>query len=360
MNEYMEQITHIYIAGAGLISAVGGNIAMNATSVTAGISGYSDSPAFSRKFKAMKMACIPDEALPPLDEEIAKSKGMSQAYARMIRAIGPAMSDCLGGKCPNEPIPLFLALPEGIPGVARTPPEGFLKCIATQTKIPIDLAYSRQITTGRTGGLHAIDMAIRYLKQTGNDFALVAGLDSPLDHAWLAKLDHEDRILQEGAKDAFAPGEAAACLLLATQGGKLKLGRQKSVWFTLPGYDDESGHRYSDEPYLGEGMAGAFQKALQQVDTNEPIHNLYTTLNGESFGAKELGVALTRNNTALANDYIVHHPADVLGDIGAATVPAYMGIIAFRLLSNRLKGRTALLTASDSKYRAAITLQLDK
>ena len=355
----MEQITHIYIAGAGLISAVGGNIAMNATSVTAGISGYSDSPAFSRKFKAMKMACIPDEALPPLDEEIAKSKGMSQAYARMLRAISPAMNECLGSKTPNQPIPLFLALPEGLPGVVRTPPEGILKCVATQTKIPIDLSYSRQLSTGRAGGLHATDMAIQYLMQTGNDFALVAGIDSPLDHAWLAKLDHEDRILQDGAKDAFAPGEAAACLLLASHSGKLKLGRQKSVWFTLPGHGDEPGHRYSDEPYLGEGLASAFQKALQQTDSKEPIHNIYTTLNGENFGAKELSVALTRNSSVLSNEYQIHHPADVLGDTGAASVPAYMGIIAFRLLSNRLQGRTALLVASDSQYRGAITLQLE-
>ena len=355
----MERLPHIYIAGAGLISAVGANMAMNAAAVYGGISGYSDSPIFSRKFKAMKMSCIPDEALSPLDEEIAKSKGLSQAYARMLRAIGPAMNDCLGGKRPNQPIPLFLALPEGLPGVVRTPPEGVLKCIATQSKIPIDLSYSRQLSTGRAGGLHAIDMAIRYLVQTGNDFALVAGIDSPFDHAWLAKLDHEDRILQDGAKDAFVPGEAAACLLLATQGGKLKLGRQESVWFTSPGHGDEPGHRYSDEPYLGEGMASAFQKALQQTDSKEPINNVYTTLNGESFSAKELGVALTRNNSVLATDYVVHHPADVFGDIGAATVPAYIGIIAVRLLSNKLQGRTALLAASDSQYRGALTLQIE-
>jgi 3-oxoacyl-[acyl-carrier-protein] synthase I len=356
----MEKLPRIYIAGAGMISGVGSNMSMNATAIVAGIGGYSDSSTFSRKFKAMKMLCIPDEALPPLDEEIAKSKGMSQAYARMIRAIGPAMKDCLGGKTPKQPIPLFLALPEGLPGVARTPPEGILKGIATQTKIPIDLSYSRQLSTGRTGGLQAIDMATRYLMQTGNDFAFVAGLDSPLDQGWLAKLDYEDRILQNGAKDAFAPGEAAACLLLATERGKLKFGLRETVWCTFPGHGDEPGHRYSDEPYLGEGMASAFQKALQQSDSKEPIKNIFSTLNGESFGAKELGVALTRNNSALDNECSIQHPADVLGDIGAASAPAYMGIIAFRLLSNRLKGRTALLVASDSQYRSAITLQITR
>lgn len=340
-----------------MISSIGASISATATAVAAGVSSYSASEIYGRAFRAMKIAEVPEAALPPLAEEVASLEGMSQRQQRMLRTIQPAITECLRGWKPDPPLPLFLSLPEFPPGLPAQM-EGMLSKVLAQTKAPVDLSISRTFAIGRAGGLHAVDMAVRFLQQTDRDFALIAGVDSPFDHAWLARMDFAGRILKEGATDAFAPGEAAVCILIASERGIRNLGLKAAPWFTEPGLADEEGHRYSNKPYTGDGLASAVQIAIDHAGVEEPICRTYSTLNGENFGSKEIGVALTRNNAALADNNEIHHPADCFGDIGGAFAPGLIALAADDLACGRVKGRVLILASSDAQYRGAMILQI--
>jgi 3-oxoacyl-[acyl-carrier-protein] synthase I len=85
------------------------------------------------------------------------------------------------------------------------------------------------------------------------------------------------------------------------------------LWLSHPGISHEPDHRYSSESYLGNGLSNAFKGALAQ-NSELQIDTIFSTLNGESFGSKELSVAMTRNNQRFSEDVKILHPADCFGE----------------------------------------------
>ena len=65
--------------------------------------------------------------------------------------------------------------------------------------------------------------------------------------------------------------------------------------------------------------AGDGPKAIAQAGV-EAIGQVYSSMNGENYFAKEFGVMIIRNRDTIAVDFDVLHPADCFGDIGAAVV----------------------------------------
>ena len=111
---------------------------------------------------------------------------------------------------------------------------------------------------------------------------------------------------------------------------------------------NELGHRYSEEPYRGDGLAAAFTQAISH-GPQQSIANIYASLNGESFGTKEYGVAMMRNSKMLKEDCLLSHPADCFGDINAAFAPVLLAIMA-----NKTQGSSLAYCASEGPSRAAI------
>src|SRR5690625_7255146 len=88
---------------------------------------------------------------------------------------------------------------------------------------------------------------------------------------------------------------------------------------------------YNDEAYRGEGLASAFKKTLDKHPTSD-IHTIYSSMNGENFWAKELGVAQLRNKSAFRDPVAVRHPAHGYGHLGAPTPPPFLALTATDLL----------------------------
>lgn len=94
------------------------------------------------------------------------------------------------------------------------------------------------------------------------------------------------------------------------------------------GTGKETGHRYSAEPYRGDGLAEAFETLFDAVPPNQPkVRCVYAGFNGEEMPAKEWGVARLRNSERFADEVQVEHPADCIGNTGAA-----MGAIMLALV----------------------------
>jgi len=347
--------TSAAICGIGMITAIGGNALQTLASFRAGISRYAESPVYNKRFNPMTMALVPEDVLPPLNDEVAQQKGLTARQMRMLRLATPALQEATQPLEKPEPVPLFLAVPESMKGRALAVQDNFIALLATQTEVALDPAVSKLFRTGRAAGLQALDEAIKLLNSGTHDYVLVGGVDTYLDLYLLATLDQDDRVLADGVMDGFAPGEGAGFLLLALPAAA---GGRAIATLHKPGLADEAGYRYSTQPYQGDGLTDAIRDAING-NQNGPIQTVLGSINGENFGAKEWGVAASRNQADLAGNVRFEHPADCFGDIGAAAGPILMGLAALGLRAATLRGPALVWCSSEGRQRAAtrVTLQ---
>ncbi|MFV9615440.1 MAG: hypothetical protein ACNYZG_05750, partial [Gammaproteobacteria bacterium] len=128
-----------------------------------------------------------------------------------------------------------------------------------------------------------------------------------------------------------------------------------SVKIYAPGIADEPGHRYSTEPYKGEGLANAVAEALLTISDNT-IKEVFASFNGENINAKEWGVATIRNHKNFDNDFNIIHPADCYGDIGAATGPVLIALASIGMQKGYYKKPMLIWAASEIQQRAAVLM----
>jgi 3-oxoacyl-[acyl-carrier-protein] synthase I len=341
----------IYLAATGMFTPVGFNTQSTNAAIMAGMSAYEDSNHHNKNFNPMRMALIPEDALPPLNPELVSLGGLTSRQRRILRIATPAIQEVINDVPLKEPPALFLALPESIPNCAFSIHPKFLDALEIQTGVKLNKVSSRLFATGRAGGIEAINLVFKYFESTGKDVALVGGVDTYLDHFLLSVLDQDNRILAENISDGFAPGEAAGFLLLVSERVKGFLQKPPIAEIFMPGLANEEGHRYSEEPYRGDGLASAFKTAIKNANV-KPIDAIYASLNGENFGAKELGIAFMRNKSAFIENVKTEHPADCFGDIGAAFGPV---LIANALASKQ--DNILCYCSSDKATRAVVVIK---
>ena len=337
------------VIATGMVCALGNSSKTVAAITDAGISAYRTSPVLNRRNKAIVMAQLPEGALPALPPEFIALKQTKPGHTFMVQMAAAALLDCLSESARKHPLPLFMACPELLPGKKSRLESTFLNDLKQLSQCNIDLTCSHRVHTGRAGGLDVLELAYRYFEATGAEFALLGGVDS-FRHfdSQISFLDKQKRLLAEDVNDGFAIGEGASFVLLASPSAYKKYALTAKLFLGRPAITREEGHRYSDNIYRGDGLAQAFKQALQECP-NLPINSIYGSLNGESFGAKEYGVARIRSSQRLAEKAILHHPAEYFGDIGAATAP-----MLFSLIAHNEKKPCLVYCSSDGAARGAV------
>lgn len=333
------------IMGMGMVTAVGLNAPQTAASVRAGTTRFSETSIYDKRFQPFVMSILPDDVLPPLSPELEKVVGLTSRQIRMLRLAAPALQEAVAGIADLRGIPLYLGGPEPLADRPAPIAEPFLQQLAIQAGVAFDSASSRVFPDGRGAGLVALKEAMAALEAGKAERILVGGVDSYLDLYLLGTMDMEDRILGPGVMDGFIPGEGAAFLLLtdtskAGPAGPPILGNLSPVSLGF-----EEGHLYSDEPYKGDGLAATFTALFASGCVTEPLQEVYSAMNGENHWAKEWGVAFLRNGGAFASDHGMHHPADCIGDTGAAS-GIVMAILAAIGIGRGYRQSPSLVTCS--------------
>lgn len=345
----MSALNQLFIAATGMITPVGFNTNMTNAAVNAGINVYEHGSYCNGTIDGITMTQVPDEALPPLAEPLADVLGLNARQERLLRLATPALEqiyqqiEAMPTVELSAPLAMFLAGPEPIPNAPLPIRSVFLKHLQTQTETPIDLNNSKVFPMGRAGAFFALESAFQYLQTSTQPYAIIGGVDSFWHATTLSKFMQDNRVKTDtGGMDCFVPGEGAGFILLSKQ----PLTNNNSA-ITRPGLASEEGHRYSDEPYLGNGLAQAFTQAINYANT-ENITAIYSSLNGELFGGKEFGVAQVRNSKVISAESNHEHPADCYGDLGAATGPVLMSLAALS------QHKTSICYgSSDDEFRGA-------
>lgn len=343
----------MYIMGVSMVTPIGGDTKTTAASVNAGINRIQESRFLNKSFEPIKLATVPPDALAALAPETLDAfPQLNPREKRLLRLCDAGFSTQLRDMLPEGTISAFLAGPEELlgPSVAGMSSH-FLQALGQQLDIALNFETSRKFSLGRAGVLYAIDHALKYMDASGASTVLIGGVDTYWDHSLMGLLDTQNRVLAADVADGFAPGEGAGFLLLSRERPQTAEGT-RTVQLSSPGLAQEHGHMYSDQPYRGDGLSSA----LQQATVNRPpnsIHTVYSSMNGESFWAKEMGVAMMRNAAVLSADTKVEHPADCFGDIGAA-FPA----VALGILTKASPGSYLVYGSSDGPSRSAICAEV--
>jgi 3-oxoacyl-[acyl-carrier-protein] synthase-1 len=343
----------LYIAGMGMITALGPSVATTVAAVRAGKSAYQLSEYETEEGEPLIMARVPNRVFEHIECEFEEEGNtFNNRHERIIRMAIVALRECVQSTNTSEAVPLiFTASVINSEENGYTP---FLPALVSNVKPWIDLQITRRIAAGRAGGIEAIEFAFQYLMNQPQDYLLVLGVDSSDDEPILRS--YGDRILSPNASDAFAPGEGASALLLTRH---IELAHMKNgcvIALNAPCIAEEEGNLCSDKPYRGEGLDKAFKGALKSQPAKS-IHRIYSSMNGENHWAKEYGVAFLRNKEKFSDNCKIEHPADCYGDLGAASSTALITLAAEDLRATKLGRKNLVYCSSDKVERGAVVLE---
>ncbi len=354
------------IVAAGVCTPVGLSLPEAAASARARVARLREIAWMDRRFEPFIVGSVPDAGLPPLADTLAKLP-LQYREARMLRIAQVALEDLFGqgedmaggaaawGITAQQPLPLLLGLPEHHT-TAPLDPAAFVQRLAAQTGLPLDAAHSVAVPRGRAAGLMALREAAARLHRGDAPFVLVGGIDCLVDLYVLGTLDMEGRIRNEVNSDGFSPGEGAGFVLLCTPAKAQQQGLKPLALITGTASGQEPGHLYSDEPYLGEGLAQTIAMLLAEAPPPAPVACVYASFNGERYWAREYGVARLRAAAAFEPDNAVEHPAEVFGDLGAAHGPVLLALAAHGVAEGWRRAPCLVFASSDRADRAAALL----
>jgi 3-oxoacyl-[acyl-carrier-protein] synthase-1 len=346
----------VAICGIGMVTAVGLSAPETAASVRSGTARFVESQLKDRHSLPFTLAEVPEDGLPTLVEELAARHGLTGRERRMLRLATMPLRECLAPAADiGARVGLCLALPE-METTKAINHEEFLGHLASQVGGAFDPAASDASHLGRAGGLLAIGQAVVTIQTGSSDFMVAGGVDSYRDPYVLATLDREGRVKSAANLDGFVPAEGAAFLLLASARAVSGYGLPTLAHVTPIAAGFEAGHLYSQEPYRGDGLAQTFHQLVAQGAVQAPIGEVYSAMNGESHWAKEWGVALLRTRAAFREDHRIHHPADCIGDTGAASGPVMIGLAALGIRGGYRRSPVLAYGSSDRGSRAAVVV----
>lgn len=228
--------------------------------------------------------------------------------------------------------------------------------VSRQTSAELGLAFhdrSQVIERGHVGLGVALLQARRLIYQEGHPQVLVAGVDSLLVGPTIRALEEQDRLLTSRNSDGFIPGEGAAAILLEPprpEGGPQLTCR--GLGFGVERATEDSG-----EPLRADGLVAAIREAL--ADAGCDLGDLdfrITDLSGSQYRFKEASLALSRILRTRKPEFDLWHPADCVGELGAAIGGIMIAVIDAACRKGYSKGNRILfhLGNDDGKRTAMI------
>lgn len=208
---------------------------------------------------------------------------------------------------------------------------------------------SRAYAFGQVSGAVALRDAGELIKAGARE-VLIAGVDSFLIAETLRAFDGEDRLLTESNSNGFIAGEAGAAVLLSSGSAGLSV---RGI-----GFGREEALISSGNPLRADGMVAAMQNALDEAGlTYNDISFRIADLSGEQYYFREVALAQARLWRGKRDPEEIWHPADGMGETGAAIIPICLGVSLMAVLNNYAPGPVILIHAAhDNGRRAAIVL----
>jgi 3-oxoacyl-[acyl-carrier-protein] synthase-1 len=280
-----------------------------------------------------------------------------RGISKLVRLAAPAIQECLAaaGKTKPETIPILLCIAEKErPGRLTGLDDQLMPALQTTLSVrphPRSQVFAR----GRMGGAEAVDLARKMIYDERMPRCIVAGVDSFLVGPMLSAYMEKFRLLTESNSNGFIPGEAGAAVLL----GPPDTESPADFRCLAVGFGHERATIDSDEPLRANGLVEAFRALYRDGGmTLDDAQYRYTDCNGEQYGFKEDQLAISRTVRKLKSRFDHLHPADSIGEVGAAVVPCVLGLALTAARKGYAPGDGVLCHFSnDAGDRAAMLLR---
>lgn len=345
----------IVIVDAEMMTAVGSSAAQTATSARARVMRVTEVDFCDYYHTGFRVGVIPQESLPQLNSSL-QDLPLTDRERRMLRLAGDPLARLV------SKIPSAAGAPSVSIGLSehqnRRPiePGTLMEQLYKQAGLDLSASAATTIMQGRAAALLALESGMNALRSGTAQFAIAGGIDSFIDLYILGTLEMQKRIRTDRNADGFAPGEGAGFCLMTTEKIAAKHGMSVLARIDSVGTAMESGHFYSDQPYLGNGLSEAFSNCIGGSNETPPIDCVFASFNGERYWAKEFSVAMLRHKPQFSDDCQMEHPAECCGDMGAASGGIMLGLAAMQLKRSNRGGATLVYCSSDYGQRAAALL----
>lgn len=274
---------------------------------------------------------------------------------KLIRMAARAIDDCLDGQTLNiQTVPVILC-------VAEKSRQGRLEMLEAnlmaglQNHLGIRFhADSEVIVQGRVSGALALARAQEMIYQHAYSHCLVVGVDSLLSASTLKGYEASNRLLTSQYSNGFIPGEGASAVLLARP-----TPNPKQLVCLGMGTGREDAPIGSDQPLRANGLFQAIKAAQKASGLNiADMDFRIADVNGEQYYFKEASLAYTRTIRTLKEEFDIWHPADCIGEIGAAAVPSMLAVLKAACEKDySLGNRIMVQSGSDDGQRSVMFFQ---
>ena len=333
----------VSILGCGMMTGVGLTAEASCAAIRCAIDNFQETRFIARGGEWIMGSEV------PLDEPW-------RGIPKLARLLAGPLKECLDliPDTAPETIPVLLA-------VAEEERPGRLDGLGTplfyQTSELLGVRFherSEVIPQGRVGGAVALYRASRMINEEGFPYVIVAGVDSYLVAGTLNAYDERERLLTPNNSDGFIPGEAGGALLVGpvSNGGLVCQGM---------GFAVEKAMIDSEEPLRADGLTQAIRRAFNATGlTMGDLDYRITDISGEQYYFKEAALALSRLLQERKEEFDIWHPADCIGEVGAAALPSMLSMMQVAGRKNYAPGSRPLAhLGSDDGKRAAIVLLED-
>lgn len=303
----------ICIVGSGIISAVGLDAPSSCAAIRCSIDNFQETRFLDHAREWVLGASV------ALDEPC---QGRTKLIRMAARAIGEALQSLEGVDSTQLPLLLGVA-EEDRPGRLNGLDASLIQAIEQELGICFHPA-SNVIARGRVSGAVALLNARKMIAESAHRHVLIAGVDSFLRGATLSAYEQRGRLLTSENSNGFIPGEAAGAIIVSAPVASevpqlacvgLGFGTEKAV------VDAD------DVPLRADGLTAAVRAALAEAECGiEAMDYRLTDLSGEQYYFKEASLALSRNLKVRKEHFHLWHPADCIGECGAAIGPILLAV----------------------------------
>lgn len=346
-------MTPLSIAATGACTPIGTRAWQTATSLAAGLSGFTRQAIEGQADHRATLSRVPG-----IDPACTGTE-------RLVRLAAPALHEALRSGPPpaagwplRRPIPLFMALPEPwaeLPGGIDT------DRFALELPRALDLAPEFLPLTlhagGAVGGADALANAYRFMHAHPDvPEVLVGGVDSLADPAVVPVLHQRRWVQVAGHCEGFVASEAAAFVRLARTPAA---GESATVY--PPAFAEEPASRVGEASLLdGRALIQASRDALQAARMPaDALQAYWSDMDGSPWRGAERA-SLSAAFAAEGGLAPAREPAAFLGEVGAAWVPLMLSLfhemrqaLTHPVMPARLAGHAGLQTVSGLSTRTA-------
>jgi 3-oxoacyl-[acyl-carrier-protein] synthase-1 len=198
-------------------------------------------------------------------------------------------------------------------------------------------------------GAVALDRASSDLRAGKVDYAVVGAFDSLLHGEFLRSLWAEGRLKIPEQAEGLVPGEAGAVVVLQRGADAMRAHARIRGWLGATVVEHEAVAIGPEHPIRAEAASRAVRAALERNAGGGRPERAIVDLSGERWRSLEWALVETRCLSELATaSWRLWHPADCLGDVGAATGIVHL-VLALRAFARGYGGNGAILLASASE-----------